>query len=154
MWTLAQIKAADAALSPAQPDPAAAAAALNAQTVSQTNRPILWADAKKVARTSSTGDWSRIVARSKQTPTLPPATANDAAILAAINAVESEDGDLIDPANSAQWTTFINGISSLEAAGDLSSATAAAIQGLTSVTTPTWQPPLTAGDVQTARVQP
>lgn len=153
-WTYADLKTAITALSPMPSGFQAIANAINGQTTTLTNQPVKWADAKRLARTASTGDWSRIVARSRQVPAVPPATATDSAILAAINAVESADADVIDPTNSAEWTAFQNGLSALQAAGDLASATVSAIQALTSVTGPKWVPAVTPGDVQTAEAQP
>jgi hypothetical protein len=152
-WTYAQLQAADAALVPTQSDPAQAAIVLNAQTIILNNQPVAWPAAKRIARTSSTGDWARIVARARQIPTLPPMTATDAAILAAINAIESEDTDIIDPANTAEWTAFQTGLNALQATGDISVATISAISALTTSIVPAWIPAVTAGDVQTARGQ-
>lgn len=149
-WTHAQLKAAYIALgSPA--DLGAAATTLNAQTVTLSNQPFAWSSGKAIARRAATGDWSRIVARSRQVPALPPATALDAAILAAINAVEAEDGDVIDPTNAAEWGAFQGGISALATEGDISSATIAAITALTSPTVPVWEPPVTGADIQNAK---
>jgi len=151
-WTYAQLAAAYNALSPVPASLSDACAALNAQTTTLTNQPITWLATKKIARIASTGDWSRIVARSRQVPALPPVTATDVAILAAINAEQSEDADILDPTNTAQWDAFQAGISALEASGDLTSATAAAIVALATVVMPTWQPAVTPGDLQTAGV--
>jgi hypothetical protein len=153
-WTFNQLKAAIAALSPVPDGVSAIAAAINAQTVTATGAPFQWLAAKVLARTAPTGDWARIVARSRQTPTLPPVTPTDAAILAAINATESGDTDLIDPGSTATWAAFQGGISALEASGDLASATASAILALADPTLPAWQPPVTEGDIQTAMAQP
>ena len=102
-----------------------------------TNQPVSWSSIKRVARTASTGDWARVLARSEQTPNLPPATSTDAAILAAKNAVSSLDTDLIDPTNTAEWSALQNGLSALQAEGDMAASTVAAINALpTVVTTP------------------
>lgn len=148
-WTYAELKVADAALGVA--DAAAAAAALNAQTDTLTNQVVRWVDAKRVARLAATGDWSRIVARARQTPALPPTTAIDAAILAAINAVESMEADLIDPSDTAGWSAWVGGISTLKAAGDLSQASVDAIMALTTHARPVWDPPVSDQDVLAAR---
>jgi hypothetical protein len=153
-WTYAALKAALAALSPVPPDIPSQVAAINAQTITLTNQPFAWSVAKALARTATTGDWSRIVARARQTPTLPPATATDAAILMAINAVEAEDADVMDPTNAERWATLQAGLAALQAIGDISAATVAAINALTTVTQPAWVPAVTAGDVQTAEAQP
>lgn len=147
MWTYAELKAADAALSPAVADLSDAAAALNAQAATVSVSLIPWTAIRKIARESATGDWPRIVKRAA----LPLAgTAGDAAILVATNAVESRDTDLIDPA-SPVWQ---GGLAVLQAAGDLSHATIDAIAALSTATTPKWDPPVTPGDIQTAREQP
>ena len=86
-------------------------------------------------------------------PILPPVTANDAAIIAAINAVESSDSDIVDPAIAATWAAFQSGITSLCNIGDLSAATVSTISALTTKTVPMWDPPVTAGDIQTAMAQ-
>lgn len=152
MWTYAQVKAADVKL--AISDLTAATAALNAQIMTATNQTFTWLQAKTVAQTSITGDWSRIVARSRQTPTIPPVTGTDVAILAAINATEMSDTQVIDPTIAAGWSAVQSGLSALQTIGDLSSASVSAINALTTVTSPVWSPALTAGDVQTARAQP
>lgn len=152
-WTYTQLKAAIATLSPTPVGPAAIAAVLNAQTVTLAAQPITWGPVKLLARTSATGDWSRIVARSRMTPALPPASTLDAAILAAINATEGMDNDVIDPGNAAAWATFQGGMAALEATGDIAAATVAAILALTGPTVPMWQPLICSGDVQTAEAQ-
>lgn len=148
-WTYSDLKAADAALG--IDDPAAAAVALNAQTTTLTDQVILWRNAKRTARESTTGDWSRIVARARLQPSLPPTSGTDVAILAAINAVESADNDMIDPNDPGSWGAWQNGLAALHGVGDLSDTTVAALNELTTQTAPRWQPPLNAGDIQTAR---
>jgi hypothetical protein len=153
-WTYATLKTALAALNPLPPDIPSQVAAINAQTITLTNQPFAWMAARLAARTAGTGDWSRVIARSRQTPALPPATANDAACLAAINAVQLSDNDIIDPTNAAEWATFQAGLTALAATGDLAAATIVAINALTTTTLPAWVPAVTAGDVQTAEAQP
>lgn len=153
-WSYSEVKAADAAQQPPIADLTQAAETLNAQTITVSNRPFKWRDAKRIARAAPTGDWSRIVARARMTPALPPATPGDAAILAAINAVESNDEDIIDPTDSAAWQALQAGIAALHGIGDLSTATIAALGELTTVIVPKWDPRLDAGHIQTARAQP
>jgi len=98
-------------------------------------RVFITGEAKTIARQSATGDWSRIVLRSRQVATIPPATANDVAVLAAINVTESLDTDPIDQSNTATWPAWQAGIAALEASGDLSSASAALIAALSTQTT-------------------
>lgn len=148
-WTPAQLKAADASLGIA--DPAEAAAALAQQTATLHNQPFMWADAKRVARESPTGDWARIVMRSRQVASLPPQTPFDAAILAAINAVESADTDVVDPNDPGSWQAWSSGIAALSGVGDLSAGTVAALAALQTRTAPTFTPPPTDQDVTHAR---
>jgi hypothetical protein len=150
-WTTAQLQAAIAALDVPDDSDAQIAGLLNAQTVVLSEQPFPWGQALLLARTAATGDWARIVARSRQTPALPPATPTDAAILAAINATESQPGDVIDPTDAATWAAFQAGLAALEASGDLSSATIAAIGALTTVTAAAWTPPIQPNDVFNAR---
>lgn len=142
---LAALKLADAALGIADPSAAAEALRLQPGTV-LINQPFSWREAKRIARESPTGDWSRIVARSRLQPGLPPTTTDDLAILAAINAVQSADTDIIDPASPA-WQ---GGLAALQGVGDLSTATALALHAIGTVTPLPWKD-VDAGDVQTAR---
>lgn len=147
---LRAVKQADADLYPTCPDPAQAAAALNSQGVPS---PIKWPDVKHLARVSISGDWARVITRSKQAANLPPQNRIDLAILAAINAVESLEGDTIDPSDSAQWAMFRDGMAALHAVSDLSSATMQAILAL-ATPLPVWVPPLTEDVVKAARDLP
>lgn len=124
-------------------DPAEALTALRQQTVTLTDQPFKWKDAKRVARESATGDWSRIVLRAR-------ATTASAAVFAAINAVESADDDVIDPKDPASWETFQAGLAALEGSGDLSAGTIAALNALSTVVRLQW-PDLDFGHLQTAR---
>ena len=152
MSTYAQIKQAIAALpAPVPTDPSAVAAALNAQTVAMQNQPFPLSAARLIARQSASGDWARIVTRARMTANLPPTTAADMAILAAINVCAGGDSDVIDPANTATWTAWQEGVGALEASGDLSAATVAAIAALTTMTVPAWVPAIQAIDVATAQ---
>lgn len=108
-------------------DDAAAAAALNAATVERPRR-FRWREARRVAQMA--GTWPLVVVRARQTPTLPPAGAQDMAILAAINAVGMDDDQEIDPTNASEWAAFSAGLSALTASGDLSEAVADAIRAL------------------------
>ena len=148
-WTYQALAAAYNAITPAPADHAAAAVAINAPTVTTTGQPFLWSQATFIARTSVTGDWGRIVARSRQTPALPPVTAIDFAILAAINAVEGVGTDVIHPVDPA-WAAMQAGFAALLATGDISAATVAAIEALTISVSPAWEPPVTADDIASA----
>ena len=107
-----------------------------------TGQPFPWAAAKGIARGAPTMDWSRIVVRSAQRANvvLPPAgqalDPASAAILVAVNATESQDSDMIDPAHKEGWAAFEQGLGLLQMVGDLSSATVAAIVALGEVVVP------------------
>ena len=150
-WTYAQLKAAIAAL-PA--GTAGIAAAINAQTVAMTNVIVLWTDMKAVLRTAPTGDWAKIVMRSRMPSVVPPVSAQDFAVMAAINAVQSENTDRFDPTNAQVWAAVQSGINALANVGDVAPATLTILNSLTSRTSPVWEPPVTAGDIQTAGAQP
>lgn len=108
-------------------DDVAAAVALSAATVERPRR-FRWREARRVAQMA--GTWPLVVVRARQTPTLPPAGAQDMAILAAINAVGMDDDQEIDPTNEAEWAAFSAGLDALTASGDLSEAVADAIRAL------------------------
>lgn len=129
-----------AALPPAKTgaDVLANLAALNAEVVTMDNQPVRWGDAKGIARGAPTLDWSRIIARSRHSATLPPATAEDMAVLVAINATESGDGDELNPANERGWAAFLAGLGALQAVGDLSQDTVDRIKALARRETPWW----------------
>lgn len=150
-WTYTQLKAAYVAAG--SPPLAAAVATLNAQTVAVTNAVVLWADMKAILRTVPTEDWARIVMRARMPSVVPPVSAQDFAVMAAINAVEAENTDSFDPKNIAVWTAVQAGIQALANVGDVAPATVAILASLTSKTSPVWEPPVTAGDVQTAGAQ-
>jgi hypothetical protein len=109
--------------------------ALASATVTLANQPIPWPAAKAVARRSATGDWGKIVLRSRMTPTGGP---GDAAILVAINAVESEDSDVLRVSDPDAWAVFVGGLQILENAGDLSAQSVAEITALAKVDIPWW----------------
>lgn len=139
VWTYKELtdypalKAADADLSPPVPDPAQAVAAIRLLTTTKTGQPFKWKVARRIAREAPTGDWSRIVVRARQMPADPPATIKDFAILAAINAVESVDDDIIDPNDPASWQAWENGLGALQAVGDLNADTVTKLNGLPTV---------------------
>lgn len=128
-------------------------AAINLLTITSTNQPFTLGQAKAIARTSATADWSLIVGLSRGTPRVPPTTPQDYAILAAINVTEGLDSDVIDPNNTAVWLAFTNGLAALGAVGALSTASSTAILGLATQTVPKYIPALTTGIAQTAEVQ-
>jgi hypothetical protein len=157
-WTYAQIKAADAALSPAIPDIAASAAALNAQTttLTQPSNAVSVASIHGNLLLASTGDWLKVEALAAEAyssgyPMSP--TANDNAINAAklATTLASSKVDGIDPAD---WSAFLAQLQVLVTNGAVAQQTQNQIVALAVTTIPAWSPPLTAGDVQTARAQP
>lgn len=108
-------------------DDAAAAVALNAATVERPRR-FRWREARRLAQMARR--WPMVLVRARQTPSLPPATEQDFAILAAINATSMDDDQEIDPANTGEWAAFSAGLSALTASGDLSEVVADAIRAL------------------------
>lgn len=98
------------------------------------HRPFAWGEARGIAQAH--GCWPMIVLRARGTPSMPPQTAEDGAILAAINAVSTEREQKIDASNPAEWGAFSQGVAAFLAVGDLTSAAANAILALG-----TYQPP-------------
>lgn len=151
------IKAADAALNPPIPDITAAAAALNAQTTTLTQpvAAVSVATVHGILLLSPTGDWLRVEARaalafSSGYPTSP--VASDAPIAAAKLAVilSTSKVDSVDPLH---WAGFLAQLNILVSAGDISTTSLTEIESLAPLTVAMWQPSLTAGDIQTARMQ-
>lgn len=128
-------------------DPAASAAALAGATVTLTDQPFKWKDAKDAARRN--GDWPKIVVRSRQVPVVPPETDIDDAILAAVDVVESADTDMIDPLSDV----WLEDTAALRAVGDISDATATTLSELDTVTMPALSRDPTPEDVVAAREQ-
>lgn len=153
MWTYAALKAAVAALG-TMPDIAGTVMALNAQTVTLTGQTFTVHQAKLIAQTSPNFSWAKITQRAQQTAMIPPATLEDGAILAARTITSMADSQTVDPSLSGAWMAWLQGLAALAAVGDLSAADVAAISALPSSTVPVWVPTVTAGDVQTAEVQP
>lgn len=134
------LKAKYATISPAPsngPSALAAINTINTVTVQIAAAPYEFQSVLSILQKS--GSWARIVARSRQTPALPPATPTDAAILAAINATEMQPTETIDPADTVTMSALNAGISALEAIGDVTAADVTAVQALASVATPWWQ---------------
>lgn len=156
-WTPADLKEALAKLDP-KLTITEKADILNARTMVLRDQPFLWSEAMAIARGATTLDWARIVARSRMTPTLPPPGTPlelaDLAILIAIDAMQSKDGDIIDPVGERGWARFSQGLQVLQAVGDLSDDTVSKIQALTTKTVPVWASPVSTGDIQTAEGQP
>lgn len=153
-WTYQQLATAISALASPPADFYAIAAILNAQTQSLVNQPTTYGVVRGILKTSSTADWSKIVARAKQAATLPPVSGTDVAILGAILITTTNDTDVLDPNNAAFWTTFNNLVVNLAELGDLSAGSSAAILALISTTGPVWAPAVTGRDVWIAKGQP
>lgn len=152
------IKAADAALTPQVADPGAAAATLNAQTatLAQPATAVSVATIHGILLLAATGDWLKVDAMSGQAyssgyPASP--TANDLGINAAKLAITLA-GSKVDVVDPSDWAGFLAQLQALVTAGAVAQATYNQIAALGVMTAPIWQPPVTAGDVQTARAQP
>ncbi len=106
-----------------------AAQALNAPSVER-QRVFAWHEARGVLQIA--GCWPVIVARSRYTPALPPdaQTYVDAAILAAIGAVEMQGDQQIDPADADAWAAFQQAVDVLAYIGDVPAAIASRVAGL------------------------
>lgn len=150
-WTYPALKAAVAALSPVAATDAAAAAAINAQTTTLAAQDFPASAARDVLLTAM--EWPHVVLRARGTPSgVTPPSSSDQAIAAAIAATELAAGSVVVRASqAASWTAFSNAMSALEAVGDISAASVAAIGALRTPTIPTWQPPVSAADIAASR---
>lgn len=155
-WTHAQVAAAFNALSPAPASLAAGVVILNTQTTTLTGQNISAQAAFDILETSATGDWAKIVLRSRGTLSgSSPPSATDNAVSAAIEAtalLQSSEAT-IETSNAGVATLLGSWLAALVASGDVSSASEAAILALASVTEPTWQPPLEIADLQACQTQ-
>lgn len=151
MWTVAQVKAADAALSPPLSDTNAAAAALNAQTTTLPPQDINTGDVERIL--VPTGEMFAINAFSQKTVSNPVSpTISDIQIMAAWNMVRIlERFNVIQTSLDSVWQASQEQLGILEQAGLLSPSSAAAIAALRTPTVPLWDPPLTGNDIATAR---
>lgn len=113
-------------------------ALLNAPVPAAVPKPVLrkfkWGEARGIAQAH--GCWPLIKVRSRGTPAIPPQSIEDGAILAAINAVDTERDQDIDATDPAVWGAFTGGIEAFLAVGDLTQQAADAI-----LTLGTYQPP-------------
>lgn len=132
----------------------AQADALNAQVQALINRATTYGAVRAILKQAPTGDWAKIVARSKTTATLPPVTGADIGVLAAILLVSVEDADVLDPNLTAFWTQFTSWMGNLATLGDLSAASRTAVLALISGTGPVWLPAITPRDIWIAQGQP
>lgn len=130
----------------AMPDDAARADAMNAKMVA-VPRTFTMREVRTIAQEAS--EWPNVVLRSEMRPP-------DAAVRAAINAVETPDDRKFAPTDTASANVFSAGIAALVAASDISPGTVAAIQALGVTTAPWWQSigapaPLNEWDIARAR---
>lgn len=149
-WTYPQLKAAIAALSPTPSSLSATAAAINAQTVAAGYQDVPLGSIQGILLLS--GDWLKIEARAASAASgATPPTAADNAIPVAMSAVALVVGKA-DVVHAADFPAFATLMAVLVASGDVSTGSQAAIAALAqpSFTLPKWQPPVNAGDIQTA----
>lgn len=146
-WLYADVKAADAELG--IDDPAAAAAALNAQTVTVlVDVPV--SDARAVLLIS--GEWFKVKQLAKQQLTGGPA---DQVIAAADICVDTLTlASTLPTSDPVQWAEMQPMIGGLLQAGVISQASVNAWTAMRSRTVPKWQPELDTGTITTARAQP
>jgi hypothetical protein len=154
-WTYASLKAADTAI--AITDPTAAATALNAQTTTLAAQNVGWGAMRDVLMNNF--DWGTLVicAQTAVGGTLPGGGTQTAAIQTAAIAIREccLYGGTFLASVAADWSklTAAAGLLTPAAAGGISSASSTAIVALRVPVVATWQPAVTAGDVQTARTQ-
>ena len=146
-WTYPDLKAAYTALSPAPADDAAAAATLNAQTVTLTQpaADVGLGDIQGVLLLS--GDWLKIVGRSK-------GAASSAALTDPVNvaqlAVALVEGKAAT-VGAANWNSFLGMLQVLVGSADVQQNTYNQVAALAPLTVAKWQPAVTALDVQAAK---
>ncbi|GAC1332147.1 MAG: hypothetical protein NVSMB20_03250 [Bradyrhizobium sp.] len=146
-WTYAQVKAADAALTPAVPDPAAAAAALNAQTVS-TTVDVRTTDVRAVL--FPTLEYAKIgmTAQVRAYDT----TTTQSLVQVCFTADRFFESNKTVLANdTAGWNGAVSLLGQLVTAGLVSTASRDAIVALRTAAAPKWAPALTNNDVIFAR---
>lgn len=156
-WTYATLKTAAAALA-GTPTPAQAAATLNAQTTTSAPQDVAWNAIRDVLMNNF--DWGPLV----QTATvavggaLPGGGAQTQAIQAAAASIREccLYGGTFNASNQTNWNRLVAAANLLTpaAVGGISAASATAVVALRTPTVPTWQPAVTAGDIQTAGAQP
>ena len=147
-WTLAQLKAGDVAAG-ANPDITAAAAALNAQTTTETvDVPISAVEGYLLIN-------GILPAMQAWAAAHPADTTGVLAVIESIQALVSaptlQAVAMSDPATNAAVTKMLG---ALTAAGLMTSAQEATVLAMATATVPIWQPTITPGDIQTARAQP
>lgn len=147
-WTYAELKLADAAAG-ANEDLTVAAAAMNMQT-SQVTVDVPIGDVEAYALingiTVAAQDW--LAASGAGNVTVARVVR---AFLAMIASQRLETVQMTDPEKNATVTQMLG---AMTAVGILSTDQEAAILGMATATVPKWNPPVSAGDIQTARAQP
>lgn len=148
MLDYSALKAADVALSPPIVNPAAAAAALNTQTVMLPPQDFSAIEALNILLIN--GDWPRIVVRSETRPI--DANGPISAALSAVALLQSRG--MVQATNTVIWTVFQAMLTALVQSGDVGLTTQAAILALRTPAVPAWPVVLTADDVTMARSLP
>lgn len=152
---MASLKAADTAQGVT--DLTVAAAGLNAQNTALSAQNVAWSDMRDVLMNNF--DWGALVACAQTAvgATLPGGATQTAAIQQAAIAIREccLYGHTFAASVTASWNKLVAAASLLTpaAVGGVSSASSTAIVALRTPSVPTWQPAVTAGDVQTARTQ-
>jgi hypothetical protein len=153
-WTYDQVKAADAALGIS--NPAAAAAALNAQTVS-VPVDLQWSAIRDLLMNNF--DWGTLVAVSEQAvgDLLPGGGTQTFAIKSAACAIREccLYGGTFNSSNATVWgrLTTAAGLLTPANVGGISSASASAVGAARLPAVARWAPAIDAGHIQTARAQ-
>lgn len=152
-WTYADVKTAIAALNPMPADNAGIADALNAQTHS-INRDISVSAVQKVL--VPTGELFAVnqIAAKPLSGTNPPTQEDQVTVAAWALSRMLDRWEVIETSQDAVWTDSLRSLNGLMAANVLTSASVNAISALRTVAAPVWDPPLTVGDIQTAKAQP
>lgn len=155
-WTYADLKTAYTALGIS--DITAAAAALNAQTVTSAAIDLSWSAIRDVLMNNF--DWGTLVLVAETTvgATLPGGGTQTVAIRAAANAIREccIYGGVFNSSNATVWARLTSAASLLtpSTVGGISSASATAVSALRTPTVPKWDPRIETGAIQTALVQP
>lgn len=154
-WTLADLKAADAALGSPQPAPTDAAATLNTQTVTLPAQDFRWSEIRDILMNNF--DWGALVQATEMAVggTLPGGGSQTTAIQAAAIAIHEccIYGGTLNASNATVWgkLTTVGSLLDSASAGIVSSASVTAIVALRTPTVPKWQPAVTGDDVIAAR---
>jgi hypothetical protein len=145
-WTYQDVKAADAALG--IEDESEAAAALNAQTKTAT---VDVANAAICEVLATDMEYSKVQLISEERDYLATPLETVELAIWAINFMNSGGMTRAAGKDTTAWDKVVANFDALPPVTD---ASMDRIRGLRNDTVPVWQPPVTAGDVQTAREQP